>query len=498
MAWVNHFRAPRSWNGLRVEILDDYKKGSQETYYWIRGLEGQQLNVERWMNSLWLTKTPPAGRESSLKLGWQVEPEEHYRIECTPGDTYPYQVLDNAGVILLAPRADFMVKQWIHETYGWSLSSAEALVNTAKREGAVSFDPQPPQPHESSLKLGWRVVSEAYTVRYDKIHRRYRVLDPEGKLLYKNHSAVAVSIWMAVMYGWSEAMALRVVDNARKEGVCEFVVNLNRESSLKLGWRTAVENKEELKTGDRVVLLEPYKRARYFDAGELREFPAGSTGVVASTEPQADFRVKIRFDNPLFATPVIFREHIGIPIGSAYTDGWMIDPTLFAKLPDGEPMQETASLQLTSWQTDVPIASYWNSTGPSSEYDEELFRKLIPISGPAPTSYGELLREITRIYYDRFNNGFGNGPHTTEMIEVFKSEIEQYLADPEDYTTFMLHFHNLNKGMGMVGPAAPRGEGWVGDRSMENMLHAIITVVWNWYNSPEGKAVMAEAPVTNE
>ena len=50
---------------------------------------------------------------------------------------------------------------------------------------------------------------------------------------------------------------------------------------------------------------------------------------------------------------------------------------------------------------------YWGST-PESKEQRELFSKLVKSSGKSDTVEGELLRAANKIYYDYFNNGFGN------------------------------------------------------------------------------------------
>lgn len=48
---------------------------------------------------------------------------------------------------------------------------------------------------------------------------------------------------------------------------------------------------------------------------------------------------------------------------------------------------------------------YWNNT---PEEFNQLYKKLIPDSGACETLEGELLRSANRLYYDYYNNGFGN------------------------------------------------------------------------------------------
>ena len=55
---------------------------------------------------------------------------------------------------------------------------------------------------------------------------------------------------------------------------------------------------------------------------------------------------------------------------------------------------------------DTTTGKYWRGGG-DSEY-QQLWNQLVPASGVAPTVEGELLRAASRLYYDWYNNGFGN------------------------------------------------------------------------------------------
>lgn len=50
---------------------------------------------------------------------------------------------------------------------------------------------------------------------------------------------------------------------------------------------------------------------------------------------------------------------------------------------------------------------YWDNNG-KYEKEAEKLMKLVPESGPAKTLKGEIFRAATKIYYDYYNNGFGN------------------------------------------------------------------------------------------
>jgi hypothetical protein len=56
-------------------------------------------------------------------------------------------------------------------------------------------------------------------------------------------------------------------------------------------------------------------------------------------------------------------------------------------------------------QKDTTVGKYWR--GDNTHY-QDVWNQLVPASGPAPTLEGELLRSASRLYYDWYNNGFGN------------------------------------------------------------------------------------------
>ena len=52
--------------------------------------------------------------------------------------------------------------------------------------------------------------------------------------------------------------------------------------------------------------------------------------------------------------------------------------------------------------------SFWAGTHPLSQVAQTLKSSLVPLSGPAATPHGELLRCMTKLYYDAYNNGYCN------------------------------------------------------------------------------------------
>lgn len=54
-----------------------------------------------------------------------------------------------------------------------------------------------------------------------------------------------------------------------------------------------------------------------------------------------------------------------------------------------------------------PANTYWNGTGKYPQH-QALSDALMPFMGKADTVEGELIRASSKIYYDLYNNGFGN------------------------------------------------------------------------------------------
>ena len=53
-------------------------------------------------------------------------------------------------------------------------------------------------------------------------------------------------------------------------------------------------------------------------------------------------------------------------------------------------------------------ASYWNHKGAYQKEGDELFEKLVPSEGAAPTLHGELIRGINILFHEYCNNGNAN------------------------------------------------------------------------------------------
>lgn len=129
-----------------------------------------------------------------------------------------------------------------------------------------------------------------------------------------------------------------------------------------------------------------------------------------------------------------------------------------------------------SQSTPVPPAAVagtlWNNASPLQATYEALAAALVPAYGAALTPHGELLRAATRVYYDRYNNGFGNGPFTDEMqvLEAHQPAIES-LIGAEPVRDFRRAFAHTGLGAKVVG------QSWSGDEPLERVLQGVVQVV---------------------
>lgn len=65
---------------------------------------------------------------------------------------------------------------------------------------------------------------------------------------------------------------------------------------------------------------------------------------------------------------------------------------------------------------EVLAKSYWCGTGAHEKLYRRLFKLLVPKSGNADTAQGELLRAMSKIYYDYYNNGCCNMSRRSEPL----------------------------------------------------------------------------------
>lgn len=101
--------------------------------------------------------------------------------------------------------------------------------------------------------------------------------------------------------------------------------------------------------------------------------------------------------------------------------------------------------------------NYWNNTGLYQEDYNDLYKKHVPASGPAATLNGELIRAISRLSYEYYNNGNCNAcdneeewdekagtyhvsTKVNEFFEKFLSLIEKTVPDVDEYVDEIRYF----------------------------------------------------------
>lgn len=72
-------------------------------------------------------------------------------------------------------------------------------------------------------------------------------------------------------------------------------------------------------------------------------------------------------------------------------------------------------MQTICKKTTLEGKSYWEQNAAYSKEADELFNKLVPASGEAPTIHGELIRCASRLGYDYYNNGNCNAVDVEEL-----------------------------------------------------------------------------------
>lgn len=128
---------------------------------------------------------------------------------------------------------------------------------------------------------------------------------------------------------------------------------------------------------------------------------------------------------------------------------------------------------------DKPSGIYWDNEGKYQERYDEAWGQLIPASGEAEDGWPELLRAISRIGYDYYNNGFcnlwhswddGDGEYGTK-IDPFYRDLVEYLEDnlPRDLYKELNDFLHDAKGYGNWSNQAG-----IIDRIIDHIMEGII------------------------
>jgi len=79
---------------------------------------------------------------------------------------------------------------------------------------------------------------------------------------------------------------------------------------------------------------------------------------------------------------------------------------------------------------------YWNGTGLYQKDYDRLYKKLVPQRGEAKTPHGELLRAISRLAYDLYNNGgcnFSVMSHEVYTLRTHSAALKKLMKDQTDF-----------------------------------------------------------------
>jgi hypothetical protein len=136
---------------------------------------------------------------------------------------------------------------------------------------------------------------------------------------------------------------------------------------------------------------------------------------------------------------------------------------------------------------------YWNNKGPHQADYDRLWNKLVPDSGSAETIRGELLRSISKIYYDRYNNGFGNQNNSAaEFIKTQSHKIRPFLKNRQALDNFLKGFEKIGYSENSIGT----GKVWKHDEDMEDVVDAIVQYAMD-VDSEEKEEGLKESEIYN-
>lgn len=81
--------------------------------------------------------------------------------------------------------------------------------------------------------------------------------------------------------------------------------------------------------------------------------------------------------------------------------------------------------------------SYWEGTGAYDKEYHDMYDKLVPASGSSQTLFGELVRAVSRLGYDYYNNGNCNAAEVdyTEEQGYEDEETGEWIVEQEEETS---------------------------------------------------------------
>ena len=91
--------------------------------------------------------------------------------------------------------------------------------------------------------------------------------------------------------------------------------------------------------------------------------------------------------------------------------------------------------------------NYWNESPPYFPEYNSFWNELVPDNGSADTLQGEILRMMSRIMYDYYNNGLGNNKkEETIFLNNHKELFKEYMNDPSEWERFYNLYSEINFG----------------------------------------------------
>ena len=90
--------------------------------------------------------------------------------------------------------------------------------------------------------------------------------------------------------------------------------------------------------------------------------------------------------------------------------------------------------------------NYWKDSGAYQKEYEELYKKLVPNIGSSDTLNGELVRAISRLMYEYYNNANMNA---RQYEEVYNSYTDEYYTSEPYIDSFYEKFLNLIESVGI-------------------------------------------------
>ena len=127
--------------------------------------------------------------------------------------------------------------------------------------------------------------------------------------------------------------------------------------------------------------------------------------------------------------------------------------------------------------------SYWQETGEYQAVYDRLWEKLIPDCGEAETQHGELLRAISRLAHDYYNNGFCNISNDMygkyiDLIEEHKAQLVENMSR-EDFDKVLNEIRKMRdlQIKEEIFHPCKKNPDWNYDGTFPNRLEALVNAI---------------------